>query len=51
LDMAQVLIMVIISHVGLVSLLEGLTLTLSRDIWMAHIFPIMVHTTLGQLVS
>jgi hypothetical protein len=51
LDMAQVLIVVIISHVGLVSLLEGLTLTLSRDIWMAHIFPIMVHTTFGQMVS
>jgi hypothetical protein len=51
LDMAQVLIVVIISHVGLVSLLEGLTLTLSRDIWMAHIFSIMVHTTFGQMVS
>jgi hypothetical protein len=32
LDMAHVLIVVIISHVGLVFLLEGLTLTLSRDI-------------------
>jgi hypothetical protein len=31
LDMAHVLIMVIVSHVGLVALLEGLTLTLSRD--------------------
>jgi hypothetical protein len=29
LDMAHVLIVVIVSHVGLVSLLEGLTLTLS----------------------
>jgi hypothetical protein len=29
LDMAHVLIVVIISHIGLVSLLEGLTLTLS----------------------
>jgi hypothetical protein len=37
LDMAHVLIVVIISRVGLVFLLEGLTLTLSRDIWMAHI--------------
>jgi hypothetical protein len=32
LDTTHILIMVIVSHVGLVSLLEGLTLTLSRDI-------------------
>jgi hypothetical protein len=32
LDTAHVLIVVIISRIGLVSLLEGLTLTLSRDI-------------------
>jgi hypothetical protein len=32
LDTAHVLIVVIVFHVGLVSLLEGLTLTLSRDI-------------------
>jgi hypothetical protein len=31
LDTAHVLIVVIVSRVGLVSLLEGLTLTLSRD--------------------
>jgi hypothetical protein len=31
LDTAHVLIMVIISHVGLISLLEGLTPTLGRD--------------------
>jgi hypothetical protein len=36
-DTAHVLIVVIVSHVGLVSLLEGLTLTLSRDIWMDHV--------------
>jgi hypothetical protein len=35
---AHVLIMVIVSHVGLVFLLEGLTLTLSRDTWTVHIF-------------
>jgi hypothetical protein len=51
LDMAHVLIVVIVSHVGLVSLLEGLTLTLSRDIWTTHIFPIVVHAPLSQLVS
>jgi hypothetical protein len=39
LDTVHVLIMVIIFRIGLVSLVEGLTLTLSRDIWTAHIFP------------
>jgi hypothetical protein len=51
LDTAHVLIVVIVSRVGLVSLLEGLTLTLSRDIWTAHIFPVVVHVPLGQMVS
>jgi hypothetical protein len=51
LDTAHVLIVVIVSHVGLVSLLEGLTLTLSRDIWTTHIFPIVIHVPLGQMVS
>jgi hypothetical protein len=51
LDTVHVLIMVIVFRVGLVSLLEGLTLTLSRDIWMAHIFPVVVHVPLGQMVS
>jgi hypothetical protein len=51
LDTAHVLIMVIVSHVGLVSLLEGLTLTLSRDIWTTHVFPVMVHVPLDQMVS
>jgi hypothetical protein len=51
LDTAHVLIVVIISCVGLISLLEGLTLTLSLDIWTAHIFPVMVHIPLGQMVS
>jgi hypothetical protein len=37
LDTAHVLIVVIIFHVGLVSLLELLTLTLSPDIWMVHV--------------
>jgi hypothetical protein len=36
---AHVLIMVIVSYVGMFFLLEGLTLTLSRDIWTVHVFP------------
>jgi hypothetical protein len=48
--MAHVLIMVIVSHVGLVFLLEGPTPTLSRDTWMVHIFPVVVHVPLGQVV-
>jgi hypothetical protein len=51
LDMAHVLIVVIVSRVVLVFLLEGLILTLSQDIWTAHIFPIVVHAPLGQMVS
>jgi hypothetical protein len=51
LDMTHVLIVVIVSYVGLVSLLEGLTLTLSRDIWTAHVFPVVVHIPLDQMVS
>jgi hypothetical protein len=50
LDTAHVLIVVIVSCVGLVSLLEGLTLTLSRDIWVVHAFPVVVHVPLGQVV-
>jgi hypothetical protein len=35
----DVIVMVIISLVGLVFLLEGLALTLSRDIWTVHVSP------------
>jgi hypothetical protein len=35
----HVLNMEIIFHMGMVFLLEGLTLTLSLDTWMVHIFP------------
>jgi hypothetical protein len=49
--MAHVLIVVIVSHVGLVFLLEGLTLTLSLDTWMVHIFPVVVLIPLGQVVN
>jgi hypothetical protein len=47
----HVLIVVIISYVVLVFLLEGLTLTLSLEIWMVHVFPIVVHVPLGQMVK
>jgi hypothetical protein len=48
---AHVLIVVIISRVGLIFLLEGLTLNLSRDIWTVHVFPVMVHVPLGKMVK
>jgi hypothetical protein len=50
LDTAHVLIVVIISHVGLVFPLEGPFPTLSRDIWMVHAFSVVVHVSLGQVV-
>jgi hypothetical protein len=50
LDTTHVLIVVIVSRVGLVSLLEGLTLTLSQDTWTFHAFLIVVHVPLGQVV-
>jgi hypothetical protein len=48
--MANIHIMMIVPHIGTVFLLEGLTLTLSQDTWMVHIFPIVVHVPLGQMV-
>jgi hypothetical protein len=48
--MTHVLIVVIVSRVGLVFLLEGLTLTLSRDTWTVQIFPIVAHVPLSQMV-
>jgi hypothetical protein len=47
---AHVLIVLIISHVGPVFLLEDLTLALSPDTWMVHIFPVVVHAPLVQMV-
>jgi hypothetical protein len=49
--MSHILIMVNVSRIGLILLLEGPTSTLSRDIWMVHVFPIVVHVPLGQMVS
>jgi hypothetical protein len=47
---AHVLIVVTISHVGLVFPLEGPFPTLSRDTWMVHAFPVVVHVPLNQVV-
>jgi hypothetical protein len=49
--MTHVLVVVIVSRVDLVFLLEGPSPTLSRDIWTTHVFPIVVHIPLGQMVS
>jgi hypothetical protein len=46
----HVLIVVFVSCVGMIFLLEDLTLTLSLDTWMVHIFPIVVHVPLVQNV-
>jgi hypothetical protein len=48
---AYILIVVIVSRIGPVFLLQGLALTLSPDTWMIHIFPIVVHVPLGQIVT
>jgi hypothetical protein len=47
---AHVLIVVTVFCVGLVFSLEGPSPTLSRDTWMVHAFPVMVHVPLGQVV-
>jgi hypothetical protein len=47
---AHILVAVIVSRVGLVFLLEGHAPTLSRDTWMVHVFPDVVHVPLGQVV-
>jgi hypothetical protein len=50
LDTAHVLIVVIISHVGLIFPQEGFTPILSRDTWTVHAFSIMVLVPLIQMV-
>jgi hypothetical protein len=47
---AHVLIVMIVPHVGTTFLLEGLTLALSRDTWTVHVFPVVVHVPLVQMV-
>jgi hypothetical protein len=49
--MAHVLIVVVVSRVGPVFVLEGLILTLILGTWMVHIFPIVVHVPLVQMVK
>jgi hypothetical protein len=51
LDTAHVLIVVIVFHIGMIFLLEGLTVTLSRDTWMVHVFLVVVHVLLDQMVK
>jgi hypothetical protein len=48
--MTHVLVVVIISRVGLVFPLECPSPTLSRDTWTVHVFPVVVHVPLGQVV-
>jgi hypothetical protein len=48
--MAHILIVVIVSRIGLVFLLEGPTPTLSRETWMVHVSPVVVHVPLSQVV-
>jgi hypothetical protein len=47
---AHVLIVVIVSCVGTVFLLEGLTPALSPDTWMVHTFPVVILVPLVQRV-
>jgi hypothetical protein len=48
--MVHVLIVVIAPCVGTIFLLEGLTLALSQDTWTVHVFPIVIHVPLTQMV-
>jgi hypothetical protein len=51
LDMVHVLIVVIVSHIGMIFLLEGLTLALRRDTWTVHVFSVVVHVPRGQMMK
>jgi hypothetical protein len=46
----HVLIVVIVLRVGTIFLVERLTLALSQDTWTIHIFPVVVHVPLVQMV-
>jgi hypothetical protein len=46
---AHVLIVVTVSHVGLIFSLEGPSPTFSRDTWTVHAFLVVVHVPLGQV--
>jgi hypothetical protein len=47
---AHILVVVIVSCVGLVFSLEGHLPNLSRDTWMVHAFPVVIHIPLDQVV-
>jgi hypothetical protein len=47
---AHIFIVMIVSRVGPVFLLQDLTLTLSQDTWTVHIFSVVAHVPLGQMV-
>jgi hypothetical protein len=47
---AHVLIVVIVPRIGTIFLLEGITLALSQDTWTIHVFPIVVHVPIAQIV-
>jgi hypothetical protein len=47
---SRILIVVVVPHVGMVVVLEGPTLALNPDTWMVHIFPIVIHVPLVQMV-
>jgi hypothetical protein len=51
LDTVHVLIVVIVSHIGMIFLLEGLTLALRRDTWIVHVFSVVVHVPRGQMMK
>jgi hypothetical protein len=46
----HILIVLVVSHIGMVFLLEGLTLTLSLNTLTVHVFPIVVLIPLVQRV-
>jgi hypothetical protein len=46
----HILIVVNVSHACLFFLLEGPSPTLSRDTWMIHVFSVVVHIPLNQVV-
>jgi hypothetical protein len=47
---AHILIVEIVPSLCTVSLLECLTLALSQDTWTVHIFPVVIHVPLTQMV-
>jgi hypothetical protein len=48
--MAHILIVVIVSRIGLVFQLEGLALTQSRDTWTVHVFSVVAHVPLSEML-